>query len=108
MAGTNSAADRFERMGLSMDYLADSAFRIAEQSETAVARSNAENVGAILRALGSAMDAALHGAPGALEAMALDAAEVLTCKRFRDAMEARLAEAVPVLAIYSTDEQEGE
>ena len=40
----------------------------------------------------------VHGAPGALEVMALDAAEVVACKRFRDEMERRLVEAVPVLA----------
>ena len=106
MAGTNSAADRFERFALSMDYLADSLDRIAADSVTAVQRRNAENVAAVLRVLGVAMDAAVHGAPGALEAMALDAAEVVACKRFRDEMERRLVEAVPVLAFG--DEQEGE
>ena len=106
MAGTNSAADRFERFALSMDYLADSLDRIAADSVTAVQRRNAENVAAVLRVLGTAMDAAVHGAPGALEVMALDAAEVVACKRFRDEMERRLVEAVPVLAFG--DEQEGE
>lgn len=107
MDGTNSAAARFARYALSMDYLADSLVRVADDSVTAVQRRNAGNVAAVLRCLGSAMDAAIHGAPGALEAMALDAAEVLTCKRFRDAMEARLSEAAPNY-VFTGDEQEGE
>lgn len=107
MVGTNSAADRFERYALSMDYLADSLDRIAADSVTAVQRRNAENVAAVLRVLGTAMDAATHGAPGALETMALDAAGVAVCPSFCAAMEARLAEAAGV-ALTLSDEQEGE
>lgn len=106
MLGTNSARDRFARYALSMDFLAMSMDRIAQQSATAVERRSAENVAAILRALGTAMDAARAGRPGALEVLALDAADVSGACAFLDAMEENVASVV--VPAFACDEQEGE
>ncbi len=94
--GSNSAVDRFARMALSMDSVADSFFRIAEAANDAVTRRNAENAGTVLRNLAAALDAAQEGHPGALEALAIDTTAVLFSRAFRDAMESRLAEAVVI------------
>lgn len=106
MFGTSSAKDRFARYALSMDFLAMSMDRIAQASETAVERNNAENVAAVLRALGTAMDAARAGHPNPLEVFALDAADVSGSCAFLEAMEANLTAFGPLCV--GGDEPEGE
>ncbi len=94
--GSNSAQDRFARMAVSMDFVADSFFRIAEAAGDAVTRRNSENAGTVLRNLAAALDAAQEGHPGALEALAIDTIAGLYSAACRAAMESRLAEAVVI------------
>jgi hypothetical protein len=103
----NSANERLARMGKAMDAAADTALRIADDARDAVTRASAESAATVLRHLATAIDAAtVAECPGMLDMLARDATATVFNKAFREAMELRLAEAVPVLSF--SDEQEGE